>query len=214
MTSSILDYFVFLFSSYCQIYFHYLLLYISYIWINCVLHKMTNNGLYTIKPNQTKQTWSGIELRSPCPFSVMVTISPYVVYNTYTYQIHRRILSFQTQMSLLTSDFSPWRHKERDTILKSLCWPHHNVRCILWCLRSENPTTSFNGQNPTLVFYGQNPTLVFSKSSNSQDHLFWAWRHPHSSSISSLGVYYDKRWLSYPLHASVNLHLMTMHLNS
>ena len=32
--------------------------------------------------------------------------------------------------------------------------------------------------------------------------------------ISCLGVYYNKWWLSYPLHASVKLHPMTMHLNS
>ena len=30
-------------------------------------------------------------------------------------------------------------------------------------------------------------TTVFSKSSNSQDHLFWAWHHPLSSLISCLG---------------------------
>ena len=34
-------------------------------------------------------------------------------------------------------------------------------------------------------------TDSFTKSSNSQDHLFRAWRHPHSSLISCLGGYYD-----------------------
>ena len=30
-------------------------------------------------------------------------------------------VSFQIQTGLLISDFSPWQHKERDTIFKSLC---------------------------------------------------------------------------------------------
>ena len=54
---------------------------------------------------------------------------------------------------------------------------------------------------------------VFSESSDSQKHLSKTWRHPHSSPISCLGVYYDKWWLSYPLCASVKLHQMTMHLD-
>ena len=84
----------------------------------------------------------------------------------------------------------------------------------------KNPTTSFNGQNPTLNGRIPNSRLngiistdVFSKSSNSQDHLFRARRHPHSSPIFCLGVYYDKWLLSYPLRASVKLHPMTMHLD-
>ena len=36
-----------------------------------------------------------------------------------------------------------------------------------------------------------NLNLLFPKSSNSQDHLFWEWRHPLSGLISSLGVYYE-----------------------
>ena len=45
----------------------------------------------------------------------------------------------------------------------------------------------------------QSQSMSFSKSSNSQEHLFWAWHHPHSSAISCLRVYYDEWWLSYPL---------------
>ena len=57
----------------------------------------------------------------------------------------RRTLLLQIRTGLLISDFGPWRHEERDTILKSLCWPyyadhtiwpHLNVRHISWCLRS------------------------------------------------------------------------------
>ena len=57
-------------------------------------------------------------------------------------------------------------------------------------------------------------TDVSLKSSNSLEHFFWAWRHPHSSSVSCLGVYYDKWWLSYPFLVSVDLHPMMMHLDS
>ena len=51
---------------------------------------------------------------------------------------------------------------------------------------AENPTCALTAEDPTTSFNGQNPTDVFSKSSDSQDHLLWAWRHPHSSPISSL----------------------------
>ena len=46
---------------------------------------------------------------------------------------------------------------------------------ISFSIDPKNPTTSFNGKNQT---------DIFSKSSNSQDHLFRAWRHPHSCPIS------------------------------
>ena len=92
-------------------------------------------------------------------------------------------------------------------MLTILCWPHPNARRILWCLRSQfisagrdpkNLTACLNGRKLNCPFDGRISTTVFSKSSNSQDHLFWAWRHPHSSPISRPGVYYDKWWLSYP----------------
>ena len=34
---------------------------------------------------------------------------------------YRRLLLFQIRTSLLISGFGPWRHEERETILKSLC---------------------------------------------------------------------------------------------
>ena len=46
-------------------------------------------------------------------------------------------------------------------------------------------------ENSTLCLHGPISTDPFSKSSNSQDHLFLAWRHPHSNPISCLGVYYN-----------------------
>ena len=53
----------------------------------------------------------------------------------------------------------------------------------------------------------------FSKTSNSQDHLIWAWRHPHANPFSIWGLLWQW-WLSYPLRAGVKLYPMTMYLNS
>ena len=81
-------------------------------------------------------------------------------------------------------------------MLTILCWPHPKVRCILSCLRYQfisagrdpkNLTAAATVENSTLCFNGRNPTDVFPKSLNSQDHLFWVWRHSHSSLISCLG---------------------------
>ena len=54
-----------------------------------------------------------------------------------------------------------------------------------------------NGRKPNSHLQRTNSNYVFLKSSNSQDHLFWACPHPHSSPISCLGVYYDK-WYYLP----------------
>ena len=97
--------------------------------------------------------------------------------------------------------------------------PHPNMRRIQWCLRSLSveiwkTQLHLSTVKIQLSLSTAKSNRPFSKSSNSQDHLFWAWRHPHSSPISCLGVYYGKWWLSYPLRASVKLHPMTMHLDS
>ena len=81
------------------------------------------------------------------------------------------------------------RHQERDTILTMLTIP--NASHILWCVRSLSveirKKNQLHLQRPNLNF----STDSFSKSSNSQDHLFRAWRHPHSSPIYCLGINYD-----------------------
>ena len=101
-------------------------------------------------------------------------------------------LSFQIQTGFFLSAFSPWRHKESDTIHKNLCKPYYtDIRprtarlvvskisthlCWSWpkliwsdLIRSENPTAHFNGRTST-------PSS--SKSPNSQDHPFRVWRQP------------------------------------
>ena len=112
----------------------------------------------------------------------------------------RWTLLFQDTNGLLISDIGRWRHKERDSIFTMLTPPQRAVNLVTFKISVSRdamcPTTPFHGQNPTFV-------SIFSKFSNSQDNLFWAWRHPHSSSISCLVVYYDKFVSSYPLRASV-----------
>ena len=95
-----------------------------------------------------------------------------------------------------------WRHEERDTILTMLTPPQRTAQLVMFKISvvrgSKNPTTFFNGQNSTLNSRIPNSRLnapistnSFSKSSNSQDHLFRARRHPHSGPNSCPGVYYD-----------------------
>ena len=93
------------------------------------------------------------------------------------------------------------RHEERDTILTMLTIP--NARRILWCLRSlsvEIRKTQLHLSTAEIHLFAsmaetqlsasmvlsQLSTDSFSKSSNSQDHLFRLWCHPHSSPISCL----------------------------
>ena len=76
-------------------------------------------------------------------------------------------------------------------------------------LRSEKLNLTPPAENSTLASMIQSQLPSF-QNPNSQNHRFQAWRYPHSSPNSYLGVYYDKWWLSYP---SVKLHQMTMHLD-
>ena len=145
------------------------------------------------------------------------------------------IITIQIQVASVVSDtngfINVWlrsmaRRRERHNSLKSMLtiqWrPHPNARRILWCLRYQfisagpdpkNPTTRLDGRKLNCTFNGRISATVFSKSSNSQDHLLWAWRHQHTSPTSCLGVYYDKWWLSYSFCAVVGLHQMIMYLD-
>ena len=51
------------------------------------------------------------------------------------------------------------------------------------CLHGPTPTSQHHGQTLTSLHHGRNSTKSFSKAS----YPFWAWRHPYSSHISSLG---------------------------
>ena len=120
----------------------------------------------------------------------------------------RRTLLFRYESIYQLLDFGSSTQGERQ-FLKVFANPRisdPNARCILWCLRSlsvevrKTPTTSSTRwTNPQLstqwqrtqfsayMVQSQISTASFLKSSNSQDHLFWAWHHLHSSLISCLG---------------------------
>ena len=120
----------------------------------------------------------------------------------------------KTGRTLLFQILTVLRHEKRNKILNHPIWPYFNAQCILWCLRSLSieirktqlhlPRSKIQlstAEYPILASMVQsqlsilppwsNPNWLFSKSSNSQDHLFRVWCHPHSSPIFSLGVYYD-----------------------
>ena len=61
--------------------------------------------------------------------------------------------------------------------------PIHHLSVKIWKTQPHASTVETNStvEIPYIL------NTVFSKSSNSQDHLFWAWCHPHSSPISCLG---------------------------
>ena len=72
--------------------------------------------------------------------------------------------------------------------------PWSNLNCRSHCPKCNS---RLNGWHSTLCLHdpisnlclsGRNSTDSFSKYSNSQDHLFRAWCHPHSSPISCLGA--------------------------
>ena len=52
-------------------------------------------------------------------------------YNSNTIHIQTQADLFQIRMGLLVSGFGPWRHKERHTILKSLCKPYYADHSML-----------------------------------------------------------------------------------
>ena len=128
--------------------------------------------------------------------------------------------------------------RERDTILTFLT--PTNARRVLWCLKSlsveirKSQLFDPMAESPTLfpkppqmaetqlsdsMVQSQLTTDPFSKILKFSAHLFRAWRHPHSSTISCLEV--GLLWqspLSYPLPASVNctnwLYTWTLYPNS
>ena len=73
----------------------------------------TENDIYT----QLAKAWTAIDR-----LLVIMLYTHNDINNSSKYKYkYRRTLSFQIQMGLLISGFSPWWHKERDTILKNLC---------------------------------------------------------------------------------------------
>ena len=89
----------------------------------------------------------------------------------------------------------------------------------------SDPTSHHHGRTPTstVCHWGRQPNclptpskvisqLTFSKSSNSQDYRFWAWRHSHSSPISYRGFIMIIVIVMYFAHER-KLYPMSVHLN-
>ena len=89
------------------------------------------------------------------------------------------------------SDYTIWCHK---------CAAHPEMFKISVARDTKNPTTSSmvkiqlstsnsvaGTQSSTYMVQCQLSTAVIFKILIFSDHLFWAWRHPHSSHISYLG---------------------------
>ena len=125
----------------------------------------------------------------------------YTYANTDKYK-YRRTLLFRYKMLLLTSDFgsSTWRDRHNSYYANHpQCVAHLVVFKISVGRDPKILTTTATVENSTLCLWGRelnylppwsNVNLqltLFSKSSNSQDYLFQAWCHPHSSPISCLG---------------------------
>ena len=112
------------------------------------------------------------------------------------YKIHRQTLLFRYER-LLTSGLSSTRG-ERETILKSLSY-HTMLTKLPTAWSDPNFSASWSDPNfnclpkwqttrlSAYIAQSQLPTDSFSKSSNSQDRRFRAWRHSQSSPISYLG---------------------------
>ena len=74
-------------------------------------------------------------------------------------------LLFQIRTGLSISEFGPWRHEERDTILTMLTPTKRAAHLVMFKISvgrdPKNPTTSFNGQNPTLTSMVQSQLTSF-----------------------------------------------------
>ena len=124
--------------------------------------------------------------------------------NTYSYAKTGGLCCFRYErfINFLTSVQSDMRRETQFL----LCWPpsQRAVHLVMFKISVgkdlKKPNYIFQQSKSNSRPNGPISTDVISKSSNSHDHLFRAWRHPHSSPISCLGVYYDKWWLSYFVH--------------
>ena len=115
----------------------------SFIWFLIMVRRFT--------PYSTEETNYNEMLFALLFSGRTMLIYLHVVYYMYTYAKtehrrrqantqYRQILLLQIRTVYLIPDFGSWWHEERDTILKSRCWPYDadptNARRIPWCLRS------------------------------------------------------------------------------
>ena len=120
----------------------------------------------------------------------------------------------QTRTNLLISWLRPMatrRERHNSYNADHTTWPHkHAADPVMFKISvgrdPKNPTTSSTlncmagtplsaciAENSFLCRHGpmSPPNYCAFKILKFSAHLFWAWRHAHSSPITSLGVYYD-----------------------
>ena len=125
---------------------------------------------------------------------------------------------------LLTSGFGSSTRGERhhSYYADHTIWPHqHTAHLVVFKISVSRDLKILTAaaatvENSTLCPNGRELICLpawsydsFSKSSNSQEHLFRAWRHPHSSSFPTWGLLWQL-WLTYPLGVSLKLYPMTI----
>ena len=66
-------------------------------------------------------------------------------------------------------------------------WKDPKFNCLSKWQKTQLSAYIVQSQPSKCLAHSQLQTASFSKSSNSQDHRFWAWSHSHSSPISYLG---------------------------
>ena len=109
---------------------------------------------------------------------------------------------------------NPWRHEERDTILKSFCKlyyadpaPMHSASCDVLDFNSsllvKIRKTGLHLSTVKIQLYASTVQSQLTSFQNPQILRTISSRHDIIHPISWLGVYYDKWWLSYPLRTSV-----------
>ena len=135
-------------------------------------------------------------------------------------------------LSTVTTWWHSERERERDTSHKRQCWPYytappthaHGASCsvedlnsslpvktqtyLLW-LDPKNPTALFNGRTSTICLFKILEFLRTISTGYEISHPLNSLQLP-TSTISCLGVYYGRWWLSYPFHTGVRVHQLTI----
>ena len=115
----------------------------------------------------------GIQNTSDSVVQVRTFINFWTFFDTRRERQFLKSLSYHTMLTKLPTAWSDPKF--------STPWSDPNFNCLPKWQRT---------QLSAYIVQNQLPTTSFSKSSNSQDHRFRAWRHSHSSSFPIWG-YYD-----------------------
>ena len=126
-------------------------------------------------------TWGERQFLKVFPNHTMLTTPPKFGISRGPILISQLVVGLQLLTIIVAPNFSP-------------SWSDPNFNCLP--LRWTTQLSAYTAQS-------QLTTESFSKSSNSQDHCFLAWRHSHSSLFPIWGLSWQL-WLPYSLHASVN----------